>query len=105
MFKEKAANFGVIHLAMHGLLNSREQVLSNLAFTEISDSIESNLLCAYEVAKMELNADLVILSACETGFGKFERGNGIASLARSFMYAGVPAMIVSLWQVNDYATS
>lgn len=105
VFKEKAANFGVIHLAMHGLLNKREQALSSLVFSEVSDSLENNFLHAYEIAQLELNADLVVLSACETGFGKFERGNGIASLARSFMYAGVPAMVVSLWQVNDYATS
>jgi len=105
VFKEKSSSFAVIHLAMHGLLNKREQVLSNLVFTENSDSLENNFLHVYEISKMELNADLVILSACETGFGKFERGNGIASLARAFMYAGAPAMIVSLWQVNDYATA
>jgi CHAT domain-containing protein len=54
---------------------------------------------------MQLHANLVVLSACETGYGKFEQGNGIASLARAFMYAGASAMIVSLWQVDDYATS
>ena len=54
---------------------------------------------------MKLNADLVVLSACETGYGRFDKGNGIASLAQAFAYAGAPAMIVSLWQVNDYATS
>ncbi|MCH2023997.1 MAG: tetratricopeptide repeat protein [Saprospiraceae bacterium] len=105
LFKEKATDYGVIHLAMHGLLNKKEPVLSSLAFTETNDSAQNNFLCAYEITKMDLKADLVVLSACETGFGKFERGNGIASLARSFMYAGVPAMIVSLWQVNDRATS
>ena len=54
---------------------------------------------------MKLNADLVVLSACETAYGKVEKGNGIASLARSFMYAGAPSLIVSLWHVNDLATS
>lgn len=105
LFKEKASDFSVIHLAMHGILNEQNPLLSSLAFTEDMDSTENNFLHAYEISKMELNADLVVLSACETGFGKFERGNGIASLARSFMYAGAPAMIVSLWQVNDYTTS
>jgi len=104
-FKEKASTYAVIHLAMHGILNKQEPMLSSLAFTEDNDSLENNFLQAYEISKMELNADLVVLSACETGFGKFERGNGIASLARAFMYAGAPAMIVSLWQVNDYTTS
>ena len=104
-FKEKAADFAVIHLAMHGLLNNQGQILSSLAFTEDSDSNQNNFLHAYEISKMELNADLVVLSACETGYGKFEKGNGIASLARAFMYAGAPSLVVSLWQVNDASTA
>lgn len=104
-FKAKAKDYAVIHLAMHGLLNSNNPMLSSLAFTEDGDSLENNFLQAHEISKLELNADLVVLSACETGYGKFETGNGISSLARAFMYAGVPSMIVSLWQVNDQATS
>ena len=46
-----------------------------------------------------------MLSACETGFGKYEEGEGVMSLGRSFMYAGIPSVVVSLWQVNDYSTS
>jgi len=105
VFKAKAADYGIIHLAMHGLLDKEEPILSSLAFTEDSDSSQNNFLHAYEISKMELNASLVVLSACETGYGKFQQGNGIASLARSFMYAGVPALVVSLWQVNDRATA
>ena len=104
-FKEKAADYGIIHLAMHGLLDSRAQMLSSLVFTEDGDSVENNFLQAYEISKLNLNADLVVLSACETGYGKFEQGNGIASLARSFMYAGAPSLVVSLWQVNDFSTA
>jgi CHAT domain-containing protein len=105
IFKEKANQFSVIHLAMHGLLDSRAQMLSSLVFTEDGDSLENNFLQAYEISKLNLNADLVVLSACETGYGKFEQGNGIASLARSFMYAGAPSLVVSLWQVNDFSTA
>jgi CHAT domain-containing protein len=104
-FKAKAGEYAVIHLAMHGLLDQKNPILSSLAFTEDGDSIENNFLQAYEISKMQLNADLVVLSACETGFGKFEKGNGTASLARAFMYAGVPSLVVSLWQVNDVSTS
>jgi CHAT domain-containing protein/tetratricopeptide (TPR) repeat protein len=104
-FKAIAKDYGVIHLAMHGLLNKKEKALSSLAFTEVSDSAENNFLYAYEISQMDLNADLVVLSACETGYGKFEQGNGITSLAQSFAYAGVPAMLVTLWHVNDYATA
>jgi CHAT domain-containing protein len=103
-FKEKAPNYGIIHLAMHGVLNRKSPALSALAFTENGDSTENNFLQAYEISQMDLNAKLVVLSACETGYGEFEEGNGIASLARSFMYAGVPSLIVSLWQVNDQST-
>lgn len=104
-FKEKASEYGIIHLAMHGVLNRKAPILSSLVLTENNDTLENNFLQAYEISKMDLNANLVVLSACETGYGKFERGNGIASLARSFMYAGVPAMVVSLWQVNDQSTA
>jgi CHAT domain-containing protein/tetratricopeptide (TPR) repeat protein len=104
-FKEKAPNYGIIHLAMHGVLDQKNQMLSSLVFTEDNDSLENNFLQAYEISKLNLNADLVVLSACETGYGKFEAGNGIASLARAFMYAGTPSLIVSLWHVNDGATS
>jgi CHAT domain-containing protein/tetratricopeptide (TPR) repeat protein len=105
IFKEKASDYGVIHLAMHGLLNKKTPLLSSLVFTENNDSLENNFLQAYEISKLELNADLIVLSACETGYGKFEKGNGIASLARSFMYAGAASMIVSLWQVSDHPTA
>jgi CHAT domain-containing protein len=104
-FKAKAKDYSILHLAMHGILNNKNPMLSSLVFTEDSDSLENNFLQAYEISNLELNADLVVLSACETGYGKFQKGNGLASLARAFMYAGTSSLVVSLWQVNDYATS
>lgn len=104
-FKKNAPNYSVIHLAMHGILHRRQPILSSLAFTEDQDTLENNFLQAYEIAHLKLNADLVVLSSCETGYGKFEQGEGILSLARSFMYAGTPSLIVSLWQVNDQSTA
>ncbi len=104
-FKEQAGNYGIIHLAMHGILNKEKPLLSSLAFTENYDTLQDNFLEADEIAQLDLNADLVVLSACETGYGKFEQGEGVVSLARSFMYAGVPSLVVSLWQVNDNSTS
>lgn len=103
--KEMASDYSILHFATHGILNKEQPVLSSLAFTEDSDSTETNFWQAHEISQAQLNADLVVLSACETGYGEFERGNGIASLARAFMYAGAPALVVSLWQVNDEATS
>jgi len=104
-FKENASEYGIIHLAMHGLLDINHPVLSSLAFTENNDSIEDNFLKAYEIAHMHLHAQLVVLSACETGYGKFEQGEGVISLARAFMYAGVPSLVVSMWAVNDKSTA
>lgn len=102
--KQKALDYAVLHFATHGILDKNRPLFSALALTEDSDRIENNFLHAYEISKMELNADLVVLSACETGYGRFENGNGIASLARAFSYAGASSLIASLWQVNDYTT-
>lgn len=104
-FKAQAPQYDVLHLAMHGLINIQEPSLSALVFTEDGTATDDNFLYAYEIMPLRLSAKLVVLSACETGHGKFEEGDGIQSLARSFMYAGVPSTVVSLWQVNDYATS
>lgn len=104
-FKQHAGNYGIIHLAMHGLLDQEHPILSSLAFTEDQDSLEDNFLEAHEISGLELSANLVVLSACETGYGKFQEGEGVLSLARSFMYAGVPALVVSLWKVEDEATA
>ncbi|MEM7552009.1 MAG: CHAT domain-containing tetratricopeptide repeat protein [Bacteroidota bacterium] len=103
--KMMAPEFSVLHFATHGILDKDKPVLSSLVFTEDNDSSESNFWEAHEISKTQLYADLVVLSACQTGYGKFEKGNGIASLARAFMYAGAPSLIVSLWQVNDRTTS
>lgn len=104
-FKEEAGNYAILHLAMHGILNKKHPILSSLVFTENGQPNEDNFLQAFEISQMNLNADLVVLSACETGYGKFKQGEGVMSLARSFMYAGVPSMVVSMWQVNDGSTS
>ncbi|MCH2044000.1 MAG: CHAT domain-containing protein, partial [Saprospiraceae bacterium] len=91
IFKQESKNYGIIHLAMHGLSNKSTPMLSGLAFTQSQDSSQNDFLQAYEISRLDLNASLVVLSACKTGYGKFEVGNGIASLARAFMYAEVPA--------------
>ncbi len=104
-FKNLAPNYGIIHLAMHGILHPKHPDLSSLAFTEDGDSLEDNFLQAHEISQMQLQAGLVVLSACETGYGIFQAGNGVASLAQSFAYAGVPAMLMTLWQINDASTA
>ncbi len=104
-FKKNASQYGIIHLAMHSVFNEQNPMLTSLAFTENGDSTQNNLLYSYEISRHDFVANLVVLSACQTGFGKYEKGNGVASLGRAFMYAGVPSLVVSLWQVDDIATS
>ncbi len=104
-FKRYAADADMIHLAMHGILDEAAPLRSSLAMSESSKAGEDNFLYAYEISRLQLRAQLVVLSACETGYGKFEKGNGTASLARAFAYAGVPALLVSLWSVNDQTTA
>lgn len=104
-FKKNAHYYGIIHLAMHGVLDNKNPILSSLVFSEDSSATEDNFLRAYEIAQLDLNADLVVLSACETGYGKFTQGEGVMSLAHSFSYAGASSVLMSLWQVNDFSTS
>lgn len=68
------------------------------------DSSNDGLLHTYELLSMNLNADLICLSACNSGFGELQRGEGVMSLARGFMYANVPNVLMSLWAVPDKAT-
>lgn len=105
LFKEEASTYGILHLAMHGLVNHKQPNFSGLALTEDHSKTEDNFLYAYEIKELDLHADLVVLSACETGSGKYQRGEGVVSIGRSFMYAGTPALLMTLWKLNDQTGS
>jgi len=105
-FMQRAQDYGILHLAMHGEADFQNTKFGHLIFSNAdTSSLEDNLLYHYEIANLELNAQLAVLSACETGVGKYQPGEGVFSLARSFMYAGVPSIVMSLWKVNDRSTS
>ncbi len=104
-FTATAGNYRILHLATHGRADNRVGDYAFLAFTEIQDSLENELLYVKDLYNLQLNADLVVLSACETGIGKLQRGEGIISLARAFAYAGAKSIVTSLWSVNDKSTS
>ena len=92
-----------VHLVCHGQFDVERPSLSALALTP-GDG-EDGLLTATEILRLEVAADLVVLSACQTGRGRFVRGEGVLSLARAFMHAGAPRVLVSLWNVDDEATA
>lgn len=104
-FKREANHYRILHFAMHSLTNDKEPLFSKLLFTvNPQDTSQDNDLTAGELYAMNLNADLAVLSACNTGYGKISSGEGVMSLARAFTYAGVPATITSLWKIPDLAT-
>ncbi len=92
-----------LHFATHGLVNESEPALSRIFLNPDGD--EDGSLYAGEIYNLKINADLVTLSACETGLGKVAKGEGIVGLSRALQYAGANNIIVSLWQVADASTS
>ena len=105
LFKEEAKKYKVLHLAMHALLNDRNPLYSKLLFAQTGDTLEDDFLNVYELYNMDLQADLAVLSACNTGHGKLVNGEGVMSLARAFRYAGCPSIVMSLWRADDQSAS
>ena len=101
------ADYRFVHFATHGLLDSQHPELSGLLLSMFDEQgrAQDGFLRAHEVFNLKLNADVVVLSACQTGLGKEVKGEGLVGLTRGFMYAGVPRVVVSLWSVNDAATA
>ncbi|MEO9850040.1 MAG: CHAT domain-containing tetratricopeptide repeat protein [Reichenbachiella sp.] len=103
-FKNIAYKYGMIHLATHALVDDKDPKQSRMIFNIGSDTLNDGYLHVHEIAYMDLNAQMVTLSACNTGFGKIKKGEGVMSLSRAFAYAGVPATVVSLWPASDKST-
>lgn len=93
--------YGYIHFSTHGILNDKFQAI---ALSQIPGEADDGYLTLGEIMNSRYNAHLVVLSACQTGLGKMERGEGITGLTRAVMYAGSPAAVVSLWSVSDEGT-
>lgn len=103
-FKQALSNdtYSILHLALHGVVDKKKAAYSCLLFTEDNYPQEDNLLYAYEAQHLMGNhANLVVLSACQTGYGKYEKGEGIISMGRSFIYAGIPSVVMTLWELSD----
>ncbi|MEP0781156.1 CHAT domain-containing protein [Microcoleus sp. ZQ-A2] len=100
-------NYRIVHLATHGILNSTQPELSGVVLSLVDEkgTLQNGFLQLRDIFNLNLPAELVVLSACETGLGKEVRGEGLVGLTRGFMYAGTPRVVVSLWSVSDRATS
>jgi CHAT domain-containing protein len=100
-FKADASASGIIHLAMHSVIDPENPMYSKLVFTQTNDGKEDGLLNAFEIYNLQLEAKLAVLSACNTGYGKLEKGEGVMSFARGFLYAGCKSILMTLWTVED----
>lgn len=101
LFKEKAANYSIIHMAMHTVVDDQKPMNSAMLFSSVKDTLNDGLFHTYEVYGIPLNANMVVLSSCNTGSGVLSSGEGILSLARGFLYSGSQSVVMSLWQVDD----
>jgi CHAT domain-containing protein len=104
-FLEYCRQYNIIHLSTHGIPMTNEPALMQLAFSSGLDKETENMLSFYEVLNLQLNTDLVVLSACKTGYGKINHGMGSLSLNWAFNRAGARSTVISLWDVNDYASA
>ena len=98
-FEKVTQNSSILHLATHAQVANDNPLYNHLVFS--NDSI----LTASDIYTLSINADLAVLSACETGFGKLEKSEGVMSMSRAFQYAGVQSTVMSLWKIPDQESS
>jgi CHAT domain-containing protein len=104
-FRANSKGSAVLHLAMHAELDTLQAGSSSLIFTPDSKNRDNYRLYNYEIGQMAINSPMVVLSACNTGNGRLYSGEGLMSLARNFVLAGVPSVVETLWPVQDVAGS
>ena len=102
-FKQFSPSFHYLHIASHGEFNAGNALQSRLLLSK--SATDDGSLTVGELYNVSLDADLVTLSACETGLGKVLNGDDLVGLTRGFLYAGSSNVVASLWQVDDLATS
>ena len=102
--KANLTDYRVVHLATHGFVDNLSPARSAIIFSMTENSVEDGFLQMREVFGLKFNADLVSLSACQTGLGPFIKGEGIEGISRAFLFAGASSVLMSLWAVNDQAS-
>ena len=104
---EDLGRYRILHFATHGVLDTRRPALSGLVLSQVDErgQARDGFLRLHDIYHLRLNADLVVLSGCETALGKTLRGEGIIGLTRGFFHAGASQVMASLWPVRDRATA
>ena len=97
-FLNEVSGYSIVHLATHACVNEENEMLHRIHFAD-------DYVTPYDLYNLKLNADLVVLSACNTGTGKVVKGEGVMSLSRGFIQSGSASTLMSLWSVDDCATS
>ena len=99
--------YRIVHFATHGLLDSKHPELSGLVLSLVNQQgkPENGFLGLQDIYNLKLPAELIVLSACDTGLGKEVRGEGLVGLTRGFMHGGATRIVASLWSIDDAATS
>ncbi|MEG4407967.1 CHAT domain-containing protein [Microcoleus sp. MON2_D5] len=101
------ANYQIVHFATHGMANSKNPELSGILMSTVDEkgNLVNGFLRLTDIFNLKLAANLVVLSACQTGMGQNVKGEGMVGLTRGFMYAGAQRVAVSLWSVDDEGTA
>ncbi len=104
-FRKYSHNYDILHLAMHAFINDSLPAFSRFAFAQNNDNEpqKDGWLNTADIYNLDINARLTVLSACNTGSGNLRKGEGVMSLARGFLYAGCPTIVMTLWEVEDNA--
>lgn len=104
---QEIEEFKILHFATHGILDAEHPELSGLVLSRVDEQGKprNGFVRAHELYSRRFGAELVVLSACQTGVGTIVRGEGMVGLPRGFLYAGVPRVVVSLWKVADRSTA
>jgi CHAT domain-containing protein len=97
-FRKELQNYNILHLATHACVNSDDPLLSEIHFSD-------NYITVYDIVNLNIQPDLVVLSACNSAQGEHVEGEGIIGLTRGFIEAGVRSLQSSLWSIDDYSSS
>ncbi|MCK9398375.1 MAG: CHAT domain-containing protein [Bacteroidales bacterium] len=103
-FKKWASFYDILHFAMHTRIDDDNPLSSMLSFYPYGGGGEDGVLHTYEIYNLDLKGELAFLSACSTGNGKLQKGEGVLSLARAFTYAGMHSVVMTLWDVEDISS-